>query len=127
MKAMIASHFKTKIAVGDKLENSMICAIAGVGNAPYVKNEMFCEFCKIKGHTSYKGGKLFCFKLIKKLKTTEQTMTTTVIIIIITADIDLKDNVTSAKEIIKKKTALKRMMKESIDYLSHVFEHMMYL
>ena len=67
-KAMIASHFKTKIAVGDKLENSMICAIAGVGNVPYVKNEMFCEFCKIKGHTSYKGGKPFCFKLIKKLK-----------------------------------------------------------
>ena len=38
---MIASHFKTKIAVGDKLENSMICAIAGVGNMPYLKTETY--------------------------------------------------------------------------------------
>ena len=80
---MIASHFKTKIAVGDKLENSVICAIAGIGNVPYVKNEIFCEFCKIKGHTSYKSGKPYCFKFIKKLKTTEQTIIILIIIIII--------------------------------------------
>ena len=38
-KAIIASHFKTKITVGDKLENSMICAIAGVDNVSYVKTK----------------------------------------------------------------------------------------
>ena len=49
-----------------------------------------------------------------------------IIIIIIIIDTDLKDNVTSTKEITRNKTAPKRTTKISTGYLSHVLEQIIY-
>ena len=64
-KAMISSHYKTKVESGDNLESSMICMMASEGGS---KRENFhCTHCGKKGHTAYKDGKPFCYGLKNKL------------------------------------------------------------
>ena len=67
-KAMISSHYKTKILGIDKKGSSMICMIA---NNPPTSNSsptIVCDFCKKSGHPKMKNGKPFCFKYKKWLK-----------------------------------------------------------
>lgn len=68
-KAMISSHYKTKIINEGKIENPMICMVTGGASAPpnpYAN--ITCDFCGKKGHPKFKKGKPFCFKYKKKLK-----------------------------------------------------------
>ena len=50
-KAMLSSHYKTKINIGDKLENAMIfMVVGGMTVPPNPFAETICDFCKKKGH-----------------------------------------------------------------------------
>ena len=58
-KAMISSHYKTKIESNDGLENSMLCMMTSDNGGK--KDTSFCSECKKKGHPAYKDGKPFCY------------------------------------------------------------------
>ena len=68
-KTMIVSHFKTKIQGNDKSSSSMVF-MTNTGNRIKNNNEsqMKCDFCGKNGHTAYRDGKPFCFKLKRKIK-----------------------------------------------------------
>ena len=65
-KAMISSHYKTKIESNDGLENSMLCMMTSDNGGK--KDAIFCSECKKKGHPAYKDGKPFCYVLKDRLK-----------------------------------------------------------
>ena len=68
-KAMISSHYKTKIIQKNNGSRSMIFMLSGDKfNKKDNNSRMKCEFCGKDNHTAYKDGKPFCYKLKKKLK-----------------------------------------------------------
>ena len=78
-KAMITSHYKTKIIGDAKNESTMLCMVIGSNNQnksnPYA--ETVCSFCNKKGHPKMKNNKPFCFKYKKHLKKEKQNTTNT--------------------------------------------------
>ena len=78
-KAMIVSHYKTKIIGDTKTESTMLCMVIGSNNQnksnPYA--ETVCSFCNKKGHPKMKNNKPFCFKYKKHLKKEKQNTSNT--------------------------------------------------
>jgi len=68
-KAMISSHYKTKIIQKTNSTRSMIFMVSGDKfNKKEATPRMKCDFCGKENHTAYNDGKPFCYKLKKKLK-----------------------------------------------------------
>ena len=75
VKVMICSHYKTKIALSSKSENSMIYVVSGYSSNQQKMNKssnVICNYCKKPGHPMIKNGKPFCYKYKKKLRQEEK-------------------------------------------------------